>query len=88
MTKQAILNKFQRLPADIQLQVLDYIEFLLGKYQERTVEKNNMQASEEKTDYLLPAEKDIPERLKIAIKFEGAAPYPDVPISKYDYYEQ
>ena len=85
MTKRAILNKFQNLPADIQQQALDYMQFLLEKYEGRTSKKNKIKENETVIEY---AEKDIPERLRIAMQFEGAAPYPDISISKYDCYEQ
>jgi hypothetical protein len=82
--EQLTLTKFQNLPADLQQQVLDYIEFLLAKYQ--TTGKPGTERKKGGDKKL--AEKDIPERLKIAMQFKGDAPYPDMPISKYDWYEQ
>ena len=84
--EQLTLSKFNKLPADLQRQVLDYIEFLLAKHQSRIAEKQEAPKTE-KVEKPSP-EKDMPERLRIAMKYEGTAPYPDVPISKYDWYEQ
>jgi hypothetical protein len=78
MTNQALLNQFQNLPAELQQQVLDYIEFLTEKYRDR------LSAKHEADD----GEAEAAERLKIALPYEGAAPFPDTQVSKYDWYEQ
>ncbi len=84
--EQLTLAKFKKLPAEVQQQVLDYIEFLLAKYQSGTSEKREAPKTE-KGEKPSP-EKGMPDRLRIALKYKGDAPYPDVPISKYDWYEQ
>ncbi len=81
--EQLILTKFNKLPDDVQQQVLDYIEFLANKYPTIYPRKNKEQAAGEKAD-----DADIPERLRIAEQFEGTAPYPNMPTSKYECYEQ
>lgn len=81
MTKQMILHKFQNLPAEVQQQVLDYIDFLTEKYKSRKEGKNDPEG-ETKT---IPS---ASERLKIARQFMGKAPFPDTVVSKYDWYEQ
>jgi hypothetical protein len=78
MTNQAILNQFQNLPAELQQQVLDYIEFLTEKYRDRLSNTPESGAGEAA----------FSERLNIALPYEGAAPFPDTTVSKYDWYEQ
>jgi hypothetical protein len=77
--EQLTINKFQDLPAELQQQVLDYIEFLLGKYQLKKKQERNGQKN---------SQPEMPERLKIAMQYKGDALFPDAPISKYDWYEQ
>ncbi|GAB4247157.1 MAG: hypothetical protein Kow0027_08740 [Saprospiraceae bacterium] len=84
--EQLTISKFKKLPAEVQRQVLDYIEFLLLKYQSRASEKRETPEME-KGEKPSP-EEGMPDRLRIALKYKGDAPYPDVPISKYDWYEQ
>ncbi len=77
--EQLTIKKLQNLPAELQQQVLDYIEFLLDKYQ--PVEK-------QEKDRNKSTKPDLPERLKIAMQYKGDALFPDAPVTKFDWYEQ
>lgn len=64
--------------------IIDVPEELEGK--ELAVSISEAEALEESTErwHLLPPEK----KLQILQRYQGTAKYPDVPINKYDVYEQ
>lgn len=78
--EQLTINKFNNLPAELQKQVLEYIESLLEKYQ--------LKEKQEKDGKKSSQPEEVPERLKIAMQYKGDALFPDTPITKYGWYEQ
>jgi hypothetical protein len=67
---------------------LDYLLFVQKKQAKANGGVEKKPVDETETEAATSPEKDIPERLRIARRYAGTAPYPNFPTSKYDVYEQ
>jgi len=71
---ELILDKLDKLPEQAKVQAIDYIEYLLQKYSNKTPN--------------LEVDTIYKDRVEIARAFKGAAKYPNIKTSESEWYEQ